>query len=234
MLEVGDILYPAPLNRPGFIVKGTHDARSAGAVALAAYLRQAVFIRYGNDLVPDVLFKLCHVFYEWPDPQQELQYPSASIIDNGAVMMLGHNFTPTPLEDTWNVHAPRSMLWKLADISYLMQVDFWLQTPADREAVAAALPGLFAPGEGQSNVYLQGSDKYFGLPVRVALESYQRMDTPQAIWEQEHRLMAQVRVDVDVVELRCAVELQPEVHLITKDGGSVSQSPESGDCTTGG
>lgn len=234
MIEVGDIVKPSGIELGTFVPRATHDARQAAAAALTAYLRRIVFIRYGNDRASDVRFKLCGVYDNWPDPQQTLEYPSASVTDTNVMGMLGHNLVPSALESTWNVYAPNAMLWKISEISYTFQVDFWCQTPADREAVASALPGAFAPGEGRANVVLAGDDRYFCLPVRASLEGYQRMDTPKSAYELESRLMSQVRCDVDVVELRCATALEAEIHLRAQDGNNVTQSTQSGACISGG
>jgi len=179
------------------------DPRAAAAEALRAYLRNQRFTVW-SPTGEERDFELMDVFPEWPRPDRELPYPSASIIDAAATPMASNQLTPQVLEDTFNQYRSGSVLWKLAEAECVFQVDFWCNTVADREAIAAALPGLFAPGETATNVRLQGPAEYWSLPVRAQLESYERADSAGAIWANERRLRTRIRCEVDVVELRCA------------------------------
>lgn len=195
---------------PRRIVVNRIDPANACRAALAQYLREAIFVRWGAKAF-DESFKLNEVLEEWPDPDHAQTYPNASIVDSTATAMSGHAFTATPLEETIDVFAKGTVLWKLAEADPVFQVDFWCSDIGQREAIAAHLPALFSPGEDTSRVVLTGMPEHFALPVRATLLDYQRMDTPQGVYETERRLLARIQCDIDVVELRCANVLTPRV-----------------------
>ena len=191
---------------------GTLDPRNAMSEVLAAYLRCAVFKR-GGGIVNDKPFALERVLPEWPDPSRAMEYPSASIIDNARIPYEEHSLTPTALEETWNVFEPCTALWKTSEAVSTFQVDFWTTDAPTREAIAARLPSLFNPGEARAGVVLSGDPRYFRRPVRATLLDHQRMDTEKTVFEHERRLMTAIRCEVDVVQLRKAVDLEPQVLL---------------------
>lgn len=195
---------------------GSLDPRNAMAEVLAAFLRCAEFRRGGGDIPIEKPFALKRVESEWPDPKLDIAYPSASIIDNANIPYEAHSLTPTALEGTWNSFAPCTVLWKTAEAVAMFQVDYWTTEKPTREAIAARLPSLFNPGEGRAGVVLTGEPRYFRRPVRATLLNHQRMDTENAVFERERRLMTLVRCEVDVVHLRKAVELQPR--MVLRDG----------------
>ena len=186
------------------------DGRAAAAMALASYLRSAIFVKW-NDEDIDSSFGLRQVTEEWPRADVKLEYPSASIIDSEPTELGAHSFTPTILDHTFGAYGEGTVLWKISEITQVFQVDFWCQDVVEREAIAAALPGMFAPGEGRSNVVLRGPEQYYCVPVRCFLEEYQRQDTGQTVYEGERRLLARIRCDVDMLELRCSTIITPEV-----------------------
>lgn len=214
MLAPGTVLLPAPpLREPGGPrVINRIDARAAAVAAIAAYLRAQTFVIWGAEAA-DTPFQLTEVREEWPEGSTTLDYPSASLIDVTPTVLEAHNFVPTPLEDTLDVFAAGSVLWKIAEVSKLLQLDVFCANIPEREAVAARLPGLFAPGEDASRVVLAGHPQFYCQPVRCSLEEYQRLDEPQRVYESERRLMARIRADIDVVELRCATVLMSSVQV---------------------
>jgi hypothetical protein len=123
------------------------------------------------------------------------------------------SFTPVPLEETWHEFGENTVLWKLAEANFTFQADFWADDSATREAIAARLPGLFAPGEDATRVVLVGTDRYWRRPVRAQLVSWRRMDEPSTVYVRERRLMAVIQADVDVVDLRCGFPLQPSIQI---------------------
>lgn len=195
---------------------GTLDPRNAMAEVLAGFLRCATFRRGGGDVPIEKPFVLKRVEPFWPDPKLDIAYPSASIIDNANIPYEAHSLTPTALEGTWNSFDPCTVLWKTAEAVAVFQVDYWTTEDPTREAIAARLPSLFNPGEGRAGVVLSGEPRYFRRPVRATLLNHQRMDTENAVFERERRLMTLVRCEVDVVHLRKAVELQPR--MVLRDG----------------
>jgi len=194
---------------------GTLDPRNAMAEVLAAYLRCARFQRgpgpRGGAPKP---FALKRVEPFWPDPKQEIAYPSASILDPAGVPYEAHALTPTALEETLDVFAPGTVLWKTAEAVAEFQVDYWCNDDPTREAIAARLPSLFSPGESRVGVVLSGDPRYFRRPVRATLTMHQRTDIEQAVFERERRLQTTVRCEIDVVQLRKAVRLQPHMRLV--------------------
>lgn len=195
---------------------GTLDPRNAMAEVLAAFLRCAVFKRNGGTQA-STDFVLKRVVPEWPDPKELIAYPSASVIDNSAIPYEAHALTPTALEGTWNSFADNTVLWKTAEAVAVFQVDYWTTDIPTREAISARLPSLFTPGEGRIGVVLAGEPRYFRRPVRASLLDNERMDTENAVFERERRLRTLVRCEVDVVQLRQAVELQPKMRLLDED-----------------
>lgn len=195
---------------------GTLDPRNAMAEVLAAFMRCAEFRRGGGTTRVDKPFRLKRVEPEWPDPKKDIAYPSASIIDNANIPYEPHSLTPTALEDTWGSFGDCTVLWKTAEAVAVFQVDYWTTDTPTREAIAARLPSLFNPGEGRTGVVLSGDPRYFRRPVRATLLNHQRMDTENAVFERERRLMTLVRCEVDVVHLREAVGLQPK--MVLRDG----------------
>jgi len=185
------------------------------AEVLAAFLLGASFSRGGADEA-DKRFGLVAVEPIWPDPKVEAPYPSASIIERGPTAYEQHSLTPTCLDDTFNVFCSGSVLWKTAEAVATFQVDYWCCDDPTREGIAARLPALFSPGEGRAGVVLAGDPRYFRRPVRATLESNQRIDTANAVFDRERRLSTVVRCDIDVVHLRQAVELQPR--MVLRDG----------------
>jgi hypothetical protein len=206
------LLPPDNALRPVPAILNRLDPRAAMAAALAGYLRCAVFLRWGAE-AQDVRFKLNEVLEEWPDPKGQLNYPAASIVDAGPTPMQQHNHVPTALEDTLDAHGEGTVLWKLAEAEQVFQVDFWAINAPDREAIAAGLPGLFSPGENTARAVLAGHPAHFCIPVRASLDDYQRMDTADAVYESERRLLARIRCSIDVVELRCGTLLAPSVQV---------------------
>jgi hypothetical protein len=191
---------------------GTLDPRNAMAEVLAAFLRCAVFMRDGGTM-PDKRFALERVLPEWPDPKKEIQYPSASVIDSADVPYEAHNLVPSALEETWESFGKCTMLWKTGEAVATFQVDYWATDTPTREAIAARLPSLFSPTEARVGVMLAGDPRYFRRPVRATLLDHRRVDTQERVFSRDRRLQTMVRCEIDVVHLRKAVELDPEVRL---------------------
>lgn len=179
------------------------DSRSAMSEALIAYLKCVEFRRWG-DKAEDVVFPLARVYRQWPEPDAQLVYPSASVIDTQATVEEAHNFVPTPLEDTYGVIEPESVLWKTSELTTKFQVDFWCEDDPTREAIAASLPMLFASEESRYGVVVYGPPTYWSRPVRLTLLAMQRMDEAVSVYVRERRLMAQIQAEVDEVHLRRA------------------------------
>lgn len=199
----GAVLLPQPYQPT---VRGPSiDSRSAAAEALQGFLLAANFLRWGGPGAgEDVSFKLLRVFRQWPEASQAMEYPCASITDAEDVPYQAHSIVPTPLEETYDQFGPGTVLWKLAEVATTFQVDFWCEDDPTREAIAAALPSLFSPGEDQFGVVVQGPPTYFGRRVRLSLLAAQRMDTGSTVYVRERRWMARVRAEVDEVALRRA------------------------------
>lgn len=185
------------------------DPRNAAAEALAAYLRAAVFLVPGS---PDQRFRLNQVLTEWPEDFHQLDQPAAAI--TSAVVTSGaHNLTPSVVEDSFDRHCPGTVLWKLAELQIQFQVDFWTTSKPERSAIAAAIHGLFAPTESRYGILVQGHPDYYGLPVRLTLDAHQRVDDSGTVFSRDRALRATVIGDIDVVQLRSAVELLPKTFV---------------------
>lgn len=185
----------------------TMDARAAAAAAIAAYLFGLEFRKWNGDVLTGQVstFQLRAIRREWPEPNEKLLYPCASIIDYGDVVFDAANFTPVCLEESRDVYGPGTILWKLDELQADFQIDFWTDDAATREAIAAALPGAFAPGE-ETGVILVGPDRYFRETCRATLISHRRDDDSASAYVRERRLRAIVRVQIGVLDLRRAAQ----------------------------
>lgn len=197
---------------------GTLDPRNAITETVAAFLRCAEFRRGGGTTGADKPFALKRVNFVWPDAEKLIVYPSASIIDAAPIPDEAHNLTPTALEETWDSFCPGTVLWKTGELVATFQVDYWCTDDPTREGINARLPGLFSPGEGRKGVVLAGDPRYFRRPVRATLLDHQRMDTENAVFDRERRLLTMVRCEIDVVHLRKAVELQSRASVLALEG----------------
>jgi hypothetical protein len=184
------------------------DPRNAAARTLAAYLMGQRFVVAAGDDGIEKPFELKQVLYKFPT-KGELEYPSAAITTPTSTQ---DAHTPFPLEATQDRYGPGTVLWRTAELVAQFQVDFFCETEADREAIAAALPGIFSPREDASGVMLRGPETYFCLPVRCTLVGDpERVDEDEAAFARERRLMVRIRSELDVVHLRKAVSMRRPV-----------------------
>jgi hypothetical protein len=188
------------------------DARNAAAMTLAEYLKRVLFTVAAGDDGTTRDFQLEEVREEWPESFDELKYPSAAITTKTHGYD-PHGLTPSPLDDSRDVHAPNSVLWKTDELVVSFQVDFWCQDKPTREAIAARLPDVFAPSEGQTGIRLEGPAEYFSLPIRFTLTALQGEDSPGSVWNRQRELRATIVADLDVVHLREAHALNPSVSV---------------------
>lgn len=210
----GHVLLPGPLGR--IVQPPRIDSRSAVAEALREYLRCATFNVWG-DKAPDRAFKLTRVDRQWPEPSQGLDVPLAVVLDPSSVLQDDWSLSPCPLEDTFEVFGPCTVLWKTAEVVATLQLDFWLANDPEREAVAALLPSLFAPEEDSWGVFVQAPDTYFCRPVRLSLMDFQRMDDAASIYPRERRLRCTVKAETDEVHLRTIKLTQIVAQLLPGD-----------------
>lgn len=200
--RTGQVLLPQPWQP---VVRAPLiDSRSAAAEALVAFLQCVEFVRWGGNTGEDVKFTLVSVNRQWPEADHPQVYPCATVLDMEDIPQQAHNFVPTPLDETYGRFGAGTVLWKTAEVATTLQVDLWAEDDPTREAMAAKLPTLFAPGEDQWGVVVQGPPTYFDRPVRMSLLSSQRIDLPNSVYVRERRLMARIRVELDEVHLRCA------------------------------
>lgn len=193
----------------------TLDARGAAAECLRAFLAGLTFYRdAGNE--PSTRFALEKVYETWPQPDQPLVYPCASVTDAGRAELEGHNFVPTSLDETEGMFCPDTVLWKTDELASELQVDFFVNDEPTAQAVMATLPGAFSPDENRSGVVVQGTPRYFDRPVRLTLLSYRRNDTAGAVFDRERRVVCRVAAEVDVVVLRKVAHLRPQITVAVR------------------
>lgn len=225
---VGTPILPEGL---GFTVVPTDaiDPEQAIALVLAEYLRGLEFWINNRDLAdPPTLskpFRFVEVFDEWPEADQELPYPCASV-GSADVGYRGHALTPTPIEGTFGVYdVPEAMrgsvLVKTAEVDQEFQIDVWTRDVPKREAVLARLSSAFAPQEGIGRVMLSGTPAYWNLPVRVSLNGYRRVDEPEPVYSHERRAVVRVQASIDVVHLACATLLDVGYRLTLGTGAEL-------------
>jgi len=187
------------------------DARNACAQVVAAYLKRLAFTQENGDK-PRSDWRLIKVLTNWPEPNIDLEYPSASI-DEAGVNYEAHNLVPTMQPETENEFCHGTVLWKTDELACDFQVDFWLNTEVQRDAVSAALPRFFNLSEQRAGVMLAGSPEYYHRPVRASLMSADRVDDSATVLNRERRLRVILRVEVDVVHLRTVRQLQPVISV---------------------
>jgi hypothetical protein len=118
---------------------------------------------------------------------------------------------PTALEWSWNRFCPNSVLWKTDDVAVEFQVDFWLTSRPERQAVAARLDDIFSPSEVRSGLLLRGPKEYFELPIRYNFTAGERVDNSGSVFNRDREYRAKVLAEVPAVHLRRAVEMVPQV-----------------------
>jgi hypothetical protein len=187
--------------------QNTMDPRGAAAQALAVYLEKVVFSVAGGHQ-----FHFAQVLREWPESFEQLKYPSAAIT-SASEPRTPHALTPVALEWSWNEYAPNSVLWQTDDLAVEFQVDCWLTTKPERQAVIARLDDVFSPTETRSGLLLQAPPEYFCLPIRYSYRGGDRVDNSAAAFNRDREYRAKVLAEVPVVHLRRAVELQPLTRL---------------------
>lgn len=211
----GRPIYQARQQKPAAL--GLISPERAIGETLGEYLRCAVFSVKGTDGVRN--FSLKGIDFRWPEAGKDLEYPRASIVER-TDMFHEASLTPRPLEDTLGMFDerigyacdplwPKTVLWKTAELSGELQVDVWLSSDAERDAVRAQLGYLFNPADERGGVLLGGHPLYFSRAVRVTLLSSRAPDEPDAVYANERRLQVNVSVEIDVVDLRLAVLLTP-------------------------
>lgn len=186
----------------------SQDPRNAAARAIRGFLEFQTFVLAGICKAPDVPFKLRRVNIEWPDNHEAVVYPTASIVERPGLFE-GHNFSPTPLEDTHNQFGEGTVLWKTAEVVVDFQVDFWTTDNPTREAIAALLPVIFSPFEDQSSIRVYSAPEYFSRPVRLMLKEMQRADNSEDAFSRIKRLSTVVTATIEAVHLRKVATLTP-------------------------
>lgn len=219
----GHLLAPRP--QQPIVAFPLLDSRSACAEALRAYLRCLIFVVDGKD-APNTPFQLLSVNREWPEPSQPMVLAGPGGTRRGICTVLdpaggredAWSLVPAPIEDSIDRYAPGTVLWKTAEMVVELQADLWFGNDPERQAVAAALPAAFAPGEDQWGIYAEAPSGYFGLPVRLSLTNLRRADEAGSVYPRERRLVASIKAEVSEVHLRRAVLTDLRVVLTTSDG----------------
>jgi hypothetical protein len=233
-MAVGDVIRLSSTNR-SVAIPNRLGPRDAMAQTLAAFLLGIQFRVAGGD-DRDTVFRLREVFNQWPGSRQDLPYPCASIIDQGSLVYLPHNLTPTILEETWGVFDQlvddppngenNTVLMKEHGGRQDFQVDFWLDKIADRQAVAALLPSALSPEEGRDGVIVEGPELYYSRSVRFSLMGSTHDDSGATASLNERRLRTTIRAECDIVSLRMATTTKkPTICLAVTDP---SDPPETG------
>jgi len=211
-MTVGAVIRPSASVLQPLALQNRLGPRQAIAQALAAYLLGLEFRVFGGE-ARDTVFTLREVLDHWPTPEEDLAYPCASVVEATSTAHLAHSLSPTPLEETaglfdsmvgWSGAPARTVLWKEGGAEVELQVDFWCDCEADRQAIEAALPAAFSPDEGRSGVVVEGPALYFDRPVGLTLLATRCDDSAVSAGRGERRLRAVVQGACDIVSLRLA------------------------------
>jgi len=155
-MTVGDVINKSPLAMPPLATENLLGPRNAMAETLVAYLERATFTVWGGGKVKNTTFQLTSVKKEWPDPREQLCYPTASLIQSTQLSYLAASFSPYPMEETWgkfdrlvcanpSEEVPQTVLWREGEGMVEFQLDFFCDGAVQREAVEAKLGSLFNP-----------------------------------------------------------------------------------------
>lgn len=199
------------------------DPEKACAEALAALLRKQRFIVWGGDpqeptdLTRNREFQLAAVLDDYPDANQVMEYPTASIIPRQAATY-GDNLTPFALEHTWD-QARGTVFWKLGTVAGVFQLGLWADSKPLRDAMAAQITRVLNPRESMSGVLLQLPETYACSVGRFLLTEMQRIDLPAKSFTQEWELRALVAWDTLVLDQRAAPRLLARAKIETETAG---------------
>jgi hypothetical protein len=199
------------------------DPRGAAARAIRGFLEGQTFCVSGYGEAEDVPFKLAAVQLEWPDHHRIVTYPIASVVERPGALS-GHGFAPTPLEETFNEFGDGTVLWKTAELTVEFQVDFWTNDNPTREAIAALLPVIFAPNEGQTSISVFAPPEYFSRVVRLLLLEQERFDDSEGAFSRIKRLRTTISASVEAVHLRHVTDVAPETSFDIGEQVSVSDA----------
>ena len=209
MTKTGTVLNGAELGNERVDVAALPPGKAIAAT-IAEYLAAVEFFVVGSR--PPRRFVLVNVSSEWPAPGARMPYPSATVTATRPTRLDMARRGPTPLDDSQDIYAPGTVLWKSGEAVAELAIDFWTNHDVERDAIAAALSGLFAPGDSGC-VLLAGPAEYWCLTVRAELLDAVDRDEPTAVWSNERRLRARVVGSVDIVELRRATVLSPSFEV---------------------
>lgn len=208
--RTGTVLNPAELGAERVPVAALPPGKAI-AVTLAEYLAVAEFFVVGS--YPPRRFVLADVSSDWPSPQGPLRYPSATVREMRPTRLDAARWGPTALEETLDAFGAGTVLYKLAEAVAALTLDFWTSHDVERDAISAALPGLFSPGDAGA-VLLAGPAAYWCRTVRAELIEVTDRDSSGLVYANERRLVARVEASVDVVELRRATVLSPSFEVV--------------------
>jgi len=195
------------------------EPRDAAAIALCKYLEAAVWTVRAKDSTKQTKFKLNYCNPEWPNEDDEINYPCAAVTVI-AEERDAHNFVPTIIEDSWNKYAANSVLWKTSERDILFQVDFWVTNKPERQAIAAGLDEYFCPTEIRYGAMIEGPSEYWSQPVRFVLDSArgtERLDNSAMVFGRDRRLLARIRASIDDLQLHVAMPLDPRISMSVDD-----------------
>lgn len=212
-MPVGDVLRPETTAPTPVAHANRMGPETAIAKALAAYLETITWYVDGGESPQDTIFQLNPVATSWPKADEPIDYPTASIIETGETEQHPSSFVPFALEETWGTFdelaglsgSPgKTVLWKEGEAVAALQVDFWLDGTAERQAVEAQLSAVFSPNQDRSGVLVEGPELYYSRPCRFTLEGHKKDDTKVSAFVNERRLRCTVTGECDIVSLRMA------------------------------
>lgn len=154
-------------------------------------------------------FRLNAVTTDWPAYDQELDYPSASVVSAGAPDYGTAAFVPYPIVESRDVYRVDTVLWKTGELQQNLQVDFWCSGKPEREAVAAMIHVAMNPSEERSGILMWSGTDYYRQPIHYMVNQVSRQDTGVSVYANEHRLRVSVRAEIPVVHLRQVRGLEP-------------------------
>jgi len=173
--------------------------------ALAKHIDALVFTRPG---IPTVAFTLKRVYAEWPDAEDNIDFPSVSILA-GESLYDDSLLTPGFVEGTHGVFAPGTALVQLAELTERIQLDVWAATPEEREAVVAGLESALNPRDGAYGLDLPLED-YYNRMASYLLHGVEFIDGEESATNVRRAI---IRIDAiaPVVALRHVALMQPQI-----------------------
>ena len=167
---------------------------------------------------------LDEVYEEWPNPNQDLVYPSISIVTVGTAQLL--NFSPTISSTIDNVGNPalKDVTYYVGDYNLSLQVDIWTEYKEKRgellELFGDAIDKGFIDSDGVPMGLSLPLLNYHGALARYDQVGYNYMDSERGSQMAEWRVKVDLLVNFPKLKIKTqsTIDIAEVHHNIDEDG----------------